>query len=253
MFSPSTQNRGMLQLPPHRTPPGCLSRTSQRMLPQLRWKAHADRAPNLPTQGHRLWGQASYWEHTMQVPVRPPTTTHYPASCRTPVREQTPAPRKSSRSASSARSASRDRSYRPRQLLTWADRVRRLPPVSNQKIPDHNEGELRALREELSRLTALTCLSYSFSLNFTSYPNTNQYRSPSVTILKQRMTPPPRASGPIDVHAKLKELSDQFDKKLKDLEIRLESFHPGGVIQLFEHIDGTLGGRHVGFTKPKLS
>ncbi|KAH7977479.1 hypothetical protein HPB49_001874 [Dermacentor silvarum] len=63
-------------------------------------------------------------------------------------REQTPAARKSSCRASSARSASRDRSYKLRQDLTWGDRVRRSPPASTQKIPDHNEGELRALREE---------------------------------------------------------------------------------------------------------
>ncbi|KAH7936854.1 hypothetical protein HPB49_005752 [Dermacentor silvarum] len=78
-----------------------------------------------------------------------PRTTQPATGHQSRTREQTPAPRKSSRSASSARSASRDRSNKPRQDLTWADRVRKSPPASTQKIPDHNEGELRALREEL--------------------------------------------------------------------------------------------------------
>ncbi|KAH7936695.1 hypothetical protein HPB49_003126 [Dermacentor silvarum] len=157
-----------------------------------------------------------------------PRTTQPATGHQSRTREQTPAPRKSSRSASSARSASRDRSNKPRQDLTWADRVRKSPPASTQKIPDHNEGELRALREEVSRLTALTQRSLaSPTLSLSTSPptltQTNTAPPQSPPSKKQRITPSPPASGPTDVDSKLKELSDQFDKKLKNLEIRLES------------------------------
>ncbi|KAL3256422.1 hypothetical protein MRX96_017149 [Rhipicephalus microplus] len=58
-----------------------------------------------------------------------------------------PAPQKPSRNAS--RSASRDRSLKPKQDLTWADRAQKSPPAPVQQTPNHNnDGELRALREE---------------------------------------------------------------------------------------------------------
>ncbi|KAH7981018.1 hypothetical protein HPB49_020985 [Dermacentor silvarum] len=113
-----------------------------------------------------------------------PRTTQPATGHQSRTREQTPAPRKSSRSASSARSASRDRSNKPRQDLTWADRVRKSPPASTQKIPDHNEGELRALREEVSRLTALTQRSLaSPTLSLSTSPPT----------LTQTNTAPPQS------------------------------------------------------------
>lgn len=95
-------------------------------------------------------------------------------------------------------------------------------------MPDHNEAELRALREEVSRLTALTQRSLaSPTLSLSTSPptltQTNTAPPQSPPSKKQRVTPPPPASGPTDVDSKLKELSDQFDKKLKNLEIRLES------------------------------
>ncbi|KAH7959748.1 hypothetical protein HPB49_013537 [Dermacentor silvarum] len=90
-----------------------------------------------------------------------PRTTQPAAGHQSRTREQTPAPRKSSRSASSARSASRERSNKPRQDLTWADCVRRSPPASTQKIPDHNEGELQALREELGLYADNTTMELS--------------------------------------------------------------------------------------------
>ncbi|KAH7978326.1 hypothetical protein HPB49_005196 [Dermacentor silvarum] len=230
MFSPSTQNGDMLQLPPHRTPPdvcpapasGCCHNCGETHTPTD--------PPTCPPKcivcgdGHHTGNiQCKYRYARPQPRTTQPATGHQSRT-----REQTPAPRKSSRSASSARSASRDRSNKPRQDLTWADRVRKSPPASTQKIPDHNEGELRALREEVSRLTALTQRSLaSPTLSLSTSPptltQTNTAPPQSPPSKKQRITPSPPASGLTDVDSKLKELSDQFDKKLKNLEIRLES------------------------------
>ncbi|KAH7983571.1 hypothetical protein HPB52_012659 [Rhipicephalus sanguineus] len=72
------------------------------------------------------------------------TTGHQPRS----QEKEQPASRKPSRSAS------RDRSLKPKQDLTWADRARKPPPAPAQKTPNHNnDGELRALREEACRRT----------------------------------------------------------------------------------------------------
>ncbi|KAH7977682.1 hypothetical protein HPB49_003169 [Dermacentor silvarum] len=103
--------------------------------------------------------------------------------------EQTPAPRKSSRSASSARSASRDRSNKP---LPGPHMGRPCKEIAACLHPENSGPQRRGAPGPAGRgkpphspHSALTCLSYSFSLNFTSYSNTNQHRSPSITTLKK--------------------------------------------------------------------
>ncbi|KAL1468554.1 hypothetical protein MTO96_025323 [Rhipicephalus appendiculatus] len=126
---------------------------------------------------------------------RPPRTTQLAAGhqSRSQEKEQ-PGSRQPSRSAS--RSASRDRSHKPRQDLTWADRARKSPPAPAQQTANHNnDGELRALREEVSRLTALTQRSLAPPTpsllpsppTAQTHANTTPHPPPSK---KQRMDPP---------------------------------------------------------------
>ena len=161
--------------------------------------------------------------------ARPPPPTIQPADGRqSRPRKKQPAHPKSSRSASATRSASRDRNVKPLKELSWADRAKKLPPVVTQKTPASKDGELRALREEVSRLAALTQHSLvpptPSLLTSPPAPKTQiNTASPEPPPSKKQRTTP---TAPTDVDSKLKELSDQFDKKLQDLEIRLESkFH----------------------------
>ncbi|KAL1473529.1 hypothetical protein MTO96_021943 [Rhipicephalus appendiculatus] len=160
---------------------------------------------------------------------RPPRTTQLAAGhqSRSQEKEQ-PGSRQPSRSA--LRSASRDRSHKPRQDLTWADRARKSPQAPAQQTANHNnDGELRALREEVSRLTALTQRSLAPPTpSLLPSPPTAQTHAnttpPSSTLQKTTHgSPHPPTSGSIDINAKLKNLSDQFDKKLQEQEGRIET------------------------------
>ncbi|KAL1439559.1 hypothetical protein MTO96_031985 [Rhipicephalus appendiculatus] len=159
---------------------------------------------------------------------RPPRTTQLADGHQSRSKEkEQPASRQPSRSAS--RSASRGRSHKPRQDLTWADRARKSPPAPAQQTANHNnDGELRALREEVSRLTALTQRSLAPPTpsllpsppTTQTHANTTPHPPPSK---KQRTDSPTPTSGSIDINTKLKSLSDQFDKKLQELEGRIET------------------------------
>ncbi|KAH8022693.1 hypothetical protein HPB51_001593 [Rhipicephalus microplus] len=159
---------------------------------------------------------------------RPPHTTQLAAGHQSRSQEKKqPAPQKPSRNAS--RSASRDRSLKPKQDLTWADRAQKSPPAPVQQTPNHNnDGELRALREEVSRLKAITQRSLTpLTPSLIPSPPTTQTHAnipphppPSK---KQRTDPPTHTSGSIDINAKLKNLSDRFDMKRQELGSRIET------------------------------
>ncbi|KAH8029243.1 hypothetical protein HPB51_024288 [Rhipicephalus microplus] len=159
---------------------------------------------------------------------RPPHTTQLAAGHQSRSQEKKqPVPQKPSRNAS--RSTSRDRSLKPKQDLTWADRAQKSPPAPVQQTSNHNnDAELRALREEVSRLKAITqrSLTPPTPSLIPSPPTTQTHANipphppPSK---KQRTDPPTPTSGSIDINAKLKNLSDQFDMKLQELESRIES------------------------------
>ncbi|KAL3201666.1 hypothetical protein MRX96_042879 [Rhipicephalus microplus] len=101
----------------------------------------------------------------MQALLRPPVATHDTTSGWTPVRirgKEQLVSQQPSRSASHSRSF--NRSHRSKQDLTWGDRARKSPSTSAQQAANHNNDDLRALREELSRLTALTQCSLALVL-----------------------------------------------------------------------------------------
>ncbi|KAL1435664.1 hypothetical protein MTO96_010960 [Rhipicephalus appendiculatus] len=125
---------------------------------------------------------------------RPPRTTQLAAGhqSRSQKKEQ-PGSRQPSRSAS--RSASRDRSHKPRQDLTWADRARKSPPAPAQQTKNHNnDGELRALREERAPSTGFSAVAVAADVRVcmrSSYSS----RSRDVAAMNRYMTLGPLGDG----------------------------------------------------------